>query len=257
MIKVATGFCGPGGSSVALATLVNLFNADGLEACLYGDRKGWEGIDCNYSTFDKLKLSKEDTLIYHFIPLEEKLPCKKQILSCHETKVFDLKTFPNLKYDAIHYVSQFQKEWQGVEGTVIPNPIRKFTKTNKSFKVAGIIGSLDPNKRVRESILRAKADGFRSIKIYGNMTDAPYFHSEILPLLSDEVTYNGVAKDMDKVYAGLSHVYHSPMLETYNLIKPECEAAGVVYVGNEGNDTKAEVWDNAKIIKAWKNLISS
>jgi hypothetical protein len=255
MIKIATGFCGPGGSTVALSTLVNLFNNNGLDACLYGQNVGWDGIDCKYSTFDKLNLTKEDILIYHFIPLAERTNCKKQILSCHETEVFKIKDIPNLKYDAIHYVSQFQKDWQGVEGTVIPNPIRKFTKTEKGFYVAGIIGSIDPNKRVHESILRAQKDGFKSIKIYGNLTDPNYFYSQVLPLLSNDVTYNGVAKDMNKVYSGLSHVYHSPVLETYNLVKPECEAAGVTYVGNEGNDTKAEIWDNERILEEWKKLI--
>lgn len=255
MIKIATGFCGPGGSTIALCTLVNLFNDNGLEACLYGSNKGWDGISCRYDIFENLRFMPDDVFIYHFMPIKQKAPVKKQILSCHETVVFPIKDVEGLKYDSIHYVSKFQKEWQKVEGTVIPNPIRNFTKVEKNFKVVGIIGSIDPNKRIKESILRAQKDGFDKIKIYGNLTDYNYFYNEVLPLLSDSVTYNGVAKDMNKVYAGLSHVYHSPMLETYNLIKPECEAAGVVYVGNEGNDTKAEVWDNKRILDSWKNLI--
>ena len=255
MIKVATGFCGPGGSTIALATLVNLFNESGLEACLYGANAGWDGISCKYDTFNNLKVSKDDVFIYHFMPIKGRLPVRKQILSCHETAVFKLKDMPELKYDTVHFVSEFQKNWQGVNGTVIPNPIRKFTKTEKGFRVAGIIGSMDPNKRIKESILKAQKDRFKFIKLYGNLTDYNYFYHEVLPLLSDDVTYNGVAKDMDKVYSGLSHVYHSPILETYNLIKPECEAAGVTYVGNEGNDTKAEVWSNDKVLEAWKNLI--
>lgn len=255
MIKVATGFCGPGGSTIALNTLVNLFNDNGISSCLYGGDQPWEGITCKYNFIKNISLSKDDILVYHFIPLTNKTPAKKQILSCHETIVFPIKDIKNLKYDAVHYVSSFQKEWQKIDGTVIPNPIRKFTKTEKKFKVAGIIGSIDPNKRVKESILKAQKDGFDRIKLYGNLTDYNYFFKEVLPLLSDNVTYNGVAKDMDKVYSGLSHVYHSPLLETYNLIKPECEAAGVTYVGDEGNDTKAEVWSNEKILEAWKTLL--
>lgn len=255
MIKIATGFCGPGGSTIAFSTLVNLFNENGLEACLYGENKGWDGITCKYDTFENLKFMPNDIFIYHFMSMKQKAPAKKQILSCHETAVFPIKDTKGLVYDKIHYVSKFQKEWQKVDGTIIPNPIRKFTKTEKNFRVAGIIGSIDPNKRIKESILRAQGEGFIKIKLYGNLTDYNYFFREVLPLLSDDVTYNGVAKDMDKVYSGLSHVYHSPLLETYNLIKPECEAAGVTYIGNEGNDTKAEVWSNDKILESWKNLI--
>jgi hypothetical protein len=254
-IKVLTGFSGPGGSTIALSTLVNLFNESGLEACLYGP-SNWNGINCKFSNLNQqIKIDPDDIVIYHFLPVKNRLPCKRQILSCHETVVFPIKQMQGIVYDKIHFVSEFQKFYQGVAGTIIPNPIRKFTKTKKDFKVAGIIGSIDPNKRVEESIVRAKADGFLDIRLYGNLTDAPYFQTKVLPLLSDQVTYRGVAVDMDKVYSQISHVYHSPMLETFNLIKPECIAAGVEYNGKEGNDTKAEYWDNKKILESWKTLL--
>jgi hypothetical protein len=254
-VKVLTGFSGPGGSTIALSTLVNLFNENGIDSCLYGPF-GWDGITCKFSNLQThLKINQDDVVIYHFIPIKNKLPCRRQILSCHETVVFPLKQLPDLVYDKVHFVSEFQKSYQGIEGTIIPNPIRKFTKTKKDFKVAGIIGSIDPNKRVEESIARAKADGFSDIRLYGNLTDAPYFQTKVLPLLSDQVTYRGVAVDMDKVYSQISHVYHSPMLETFNLIKPECIAAGVEYNGKEGNDTKAEYWDNKRILESWKTLL--
>lgn len=254
-IKVLTGFSGPGGSTVALSTLVNLFNEHGLNATLYGPSK-WDGITCRFRNIQgELSVDKEDIIIYHFIPIKQKLACKKQILSCHETVVFPIKQVQGLVYDKVHFVSQFQKLYQGVDGTIIPNPIRSFTKVKKDFKVAGIIGSIDPNKRVEESIMRAKNDGFQDIRLYGNLTDAPYFQAKVLPLLSDQVTYRGVANDMDVIYKQLSHVYHSPLLESFNLIKPECALAGVEYVGNEGNNTQAEYWDNNKIVESWKNLI--
>lgn len=256
MIKVISGFSGPGGSTIAFNTLINLFNSRGLPACFYGPSK-WDGITCKFLPINELSLSPEDILIYHFLPVKDKLICKKQILSCHESVVFEIKKIPGLVFDAVHFVSESQKNFQKVEGTVIPNPIRKFTKTEKNFKVAGIIGSIDPNKRIHESIASAKRDGFKDIRLYGNLTDYGYFVNSVLPLLSDEVTYRGVASDMDKVYSQLSHVYHSPILETFNLVKPECINAGVTYVGNEGNDTKAQYWDDDRIFESWKKLLLS
>lgn len=257
MIKIATGYCGPGGSTVVFNSLVNLFNENDMPACLYGRAQHkWDGIDCEFKDFNELLIKRDDILIYHFMQLSQRFVCKKQILSCHETNVFKIKDIPGLEYDAIHFVSQFQKDWQGVDGVVIPNPIRKFKKIKKDWFSAGIIGSIDPNKRVHESILRAKKDGFTTIRLYGRITDFNYFYTKVEPLLSTDVSYNGVATDMDKIYAGLSHVYHSPELETYNLIKAECAAAGVTYVGNEGNDTKAEIWSNDRILEAWKSLIA-
>jgi hypothetical protein len=256
MIKILTGYSGPGGSTIAFDTLVNLFNENGIDSCLYGPHD-WEGVTCKFSKLHKdVKINQDDVVIYHFLPIKNKLPCKKQILSCHETVLFPIKQHAGIVYDKIHFVSEFQKFYQGMPGTVIPNPIRKFTKRKKDFKVAGIIGSIDPNKRVAESIARAKADGFSDIRLYGNLTDPVYFRAKVLPLLSDQVTYRGIAKDMDAVYAQISHVYHSPLLETFNLIKPECMAAGVEYNGNEGNDTKAEYWDNETILKSWEKLIN-
>lgn len=258
MIKVVTGWNRVGGSTVALCNLVNLFNENGKKACLYTDGLDkWNGINCEWKDFGKLNLDKYDNLIYHFwLPGKTRL-CRRQILSCHETRVFTIKSqFDNIFYDNIHFVSQSQQEWQGLSGNIIPNVIRKVTKREKNFKVAGIIGSIDENKRVDLSIQNALKDGFDDIRIYGNISDYSLFTDKILPLLSDKVKYCGVSTNMDETYKHLSHVYHSPLQESYNMIKPECEAAGVVYVGNEGNDTKAEVWDNKKIFDSWMKLIN-
>lgn len=256
-VRFLSGFSGPGGSTIAFNTLVNLLNDHGVESVFYGPY-AWEGINCKFQQLGNgLTIYPDDVVVYHFLPVKERFKCKKQILSCHETKVFPIKQVEGLVYDTVHYVSESQKEFQGVAGTVIPNPIRKLTKRDKTYapKVAGIIGSIDPNKRIKESIQAALNDGFSDIRIYGNLTDYEYFMRQVLPLLSDRVTYRGVSLDMDSTYSQLTHVYHSPLLESFNLVKPECEAAGVIYVGNEGNDTKAEYWDNERIVKSWKNLI--
>jgi hypothetical protein len=263
MIKVITGHGGPGGSTIALSSLVNLFNKNGIPATLYAESV-WNGIDCSKVSQPIPEVIKDvkpdDTVIYHFLTLP-RLKCKKMILSCHETELFRLDRVNYYAkvahYDAIHFVSQFQKDWQCVEGTVIPNPVRKFKPSDKTgIKVAGVIGSIDRNKRTDLSILRARQDGINSILLFGTITDYEFYKAKVEPLLSLDTHLCGISSNMEEVYARLSHVYHSPKLETFNLIKPECEFAGVTYVGNEGNDTKAEYWTDEEILSAWKNLMA-
>ena len=186
-----------------------------------------------------------------------KVSCKKVILSCHETEVYNIRK-KNTSFDTIHYVSQFQKDWQALNGTVIPNVISPLRPKLKSdFRVAGILGSIDRNKRVVESISRALEDNITDIRLYGNVSDMEYFMHEVVPLLGGNVCYRGVYTNPQQVYDSLTHVYHSPKLETYNMIKPECQAAGVTYMGLEGNDTQAEVWNDDRIFEAWKTLLLS
>ena len=184
-------------------------------------------------------------------------PVSKVILSCHETRVFPIKDHGELVYDDIHFVSKFQKDWQGVEGKVIPNVFHKYAPRPIKFKVtcAGVLGSVDPNKRTHKSIERALDDGHSDVRIYGAITDLGYFNSEVMPLLGEKVSYRGIASDMQAVYDTLTDVYHSPELETFNLIKPECNHAEVKYHGDEGNDTQAEYWDDDKVYEAWKKLL--
>ena len=73
-VKVLTGFSGPGGSTIALSTLVNLFNENGIDSCLYGPF-GWDGITCKFSNLQThLKINQDDVVIYHFMPIKNKLP---------------------------------------------------------------------------------------------------------------------------------------------------------------------------------------
>jgi hypothetical protein len=256
MIKIVSGWGGPGGSTVAFNNLVNLFNKKGMVSCLYTPTK-WEGVTCKWDSHQNLSFSKDDVIIYHFMRFNNKPPVRKIILSCHETAIFPLKKQKDLIYDDIHFVSKFQKEWQGVDGHVIPNVFSKYAPRDNKFKVtcAGIIGSIDVNKRTHQSISRALDDGHNDVRLYGGITDMSYFNTEVLPLLGEKVSYRGIASDMQVVYDTITDVYHSPKLETFNLIKPECEHAEVNYHGDEGNNTQAEYWDDDKVYEAWKKLL--
>jgi len=256
MIKIVSGWSGPGGSTVAFNNLVNLFNNKGRAACYYTNSK-WDGVTCKWDSTQNLKFNENDTVIYHVLKFNQRPPVKKLILSCHETTIFPIKDQEDLVYDDVHFVSNFQKEWQGVDGHVIPNVIQKYPPRPNKFKVrsAGVIGSIDQNKRTHLSISRALDDGHTDVRLYGGLSDPQYFNTEILPLLGDKVSYRGVASDMQGVYDSITDVYHSPCLETFNLIKPECEHAEVNYHGEEGNDTQAEYWGNNEIYEAWKKLL--
>ena len=257
MIKVVSSWGGPGGSTVAFNNLVNLFNKKGRSACFYTPTK-WDGVDCRWASHQDLKFNKDDVIIYHFMKFSKRPPVRKLILSCHETSVFPIKQNKDITYDHIHFVSNFQKEWQGMEGIVIPNVFHKYIPRPNKFKVvcAGILGSIDPNKRTHRSISRAIDDAHTDVRLYGALTDLGYFNAEVLPLLGDKVSYRGIASDMQAVYNTITDVYHSPELETFNLIKPECEHAEVNYHGDEGNDTQAEYWDDDKVYEEWKKLLT-
>jgi hypothetical protein len=256
MIKIISSWGNAGGSTVAFNNLVNLFNKKGRAACLYTPTK-WEGVTCKWGSLQDVKFHKDDVLIYHFLKFTERPNVRKLILSCHETRVFPIKDQENITYDDVHFVSEFQKDWQDVDGHVIPNIVQKYAPKPNKFKVscAGVLGSIDSNKRTHHSISNALDDGHQDVRLYGSITDPDYFNSEVLPLLGSKVSYRGVASDMQVVYDTVTDVYHSPELETFNLIKPECEQAGVIYHGEEGNDTQAEYWDDDKVYEAWKRLL--
>ena len=256
MIKIVNGFGGPGGSTVAFNNLVNLFNSKGLSATFYTPTK-WEGITCKWDNVNNCKYKFDDVCIYHFSLVKVRPKVRKVILSCHETNVFPIKEQKGLIYDEVHFVSKFQQEWQGVEGHIIPNVVKKYSfNRNKQKKIAGVIGSVDTNKRTHLSIERALEDGHQEVHVYGSVTDQNYFRSYVIPLLGDKVSYKGIANDMQPIYDLVTDVYHSPKQETFNLIKAECKFAQVNYHGDEGNDTQAEYWDNERILDAWKKLLS-
>jgi len=73
-------------------------------------------------------------------------------------------------FDKIHYIRESQRKWHGVdhpffECMYVQNKVVANKKTCKG-KVAGIIGSMDPNKQVHVSIERALIEGFEKEKIY-------------------------------------------------------------------------------------------
>jgi len=263
MIKIVTGFSGPGGSTVALANLCNLFNSTGNECEFYGPTDWVKKIlktDC-YRELKTTRFFSNDKIIYHFLNLTMRPNVDKFILSCHETNVFELRKIPNLAYDKIHFVSNFQKNWQGFEGVVIPNIIPKYNRSVKKNyeRVAGIIGSLDAHKRTHLSILRAKQDPTVSkIELWGQITQPDYFWHEVAPLLNENISYHGFTDNMQKVYDRLDVVYSSSQRECLPMIQGECLYLGLPFNGLPENmrTTDDYIFDDNVILNKWKELLS-
>lgn len=263
MIKILTGFSGPGGSTVALANLCNLFNSNNIPCEFYGPTDWVKRIltsDC-YRDLKTAKFFPSDKVIYHFLPLTMRPNVDKFILSCHETNVFEIKKIPNLSYDKIHFVSNFQKNWQGLDGTVIPNIITKYNKSPKKIinRTAGIIGSIDQHKRTHLSIQRAKQDStVDKIELWGQISQLDYFWHEVIPLLDENISYHGYTDNMQKVYDRLDVVYSSSQRECLPMIQGECMYLDIPFNGLPENMRSKEdyIFDNNIILQKWIELLS-
>jgi len=253
VVRIVTAYSNLGGSTVAHINLTNLFNSKGLDTILYGPQD-WHLDKCKSDKVSDAILFPDDHLIIHCTNLPEKPKCKKIILSCHETNVFPVSSVPNPVWDGIHFVSQSQKDWQGVEGTVIPNVVSKIKPHKYKTFVAGVIGSIFEHKQTELSIKRARKDGYL-VKIFGFIEDPNYFFQKVFPLLNENVMYCGVVDDKQKIYDEVDIVYHSSQRETFNFIKAECKVAGVAYNGLDSADPNSEYWEDDKIFEAWKDLL--
>lgn len=260
MIKLLSGYSNPGGSTVAHINLINLFTRNGIAATFYG-ANDWHMGKCSSKKLDAFKIEKDDRIIAHFIGLEDRTPiAKKIILSCHETNVFPIAQVKKF-WDKIHFVSNFQKEWHKVdlESVVIPNvvsPIKRSRKNTDPLQTtAGVIGSIDSHKQPHLAVKSAQLSGYENVRLYGDLTDANYFRQFILPILSEKVVYCGFVSDKNKVYNSIDCVFHASQRETFNYVMHECARAGIPYYGTADCDPKSELWDDAKILAAWKELL--
>ena len=260
-IKIVTGWSAEGGSTFSLMELCDLFNEKGHECYMYGPHE-WHLDKCKGAQpLPALSLERDDIIIGHFLPLPERPPVKKIVLSCHEKEVFKLKEQPIKGYDDIRLVSDDQKAWQGVKGTVIPNLIRGVNDSgNHPDGVAGVIGTLCPLKQTHVSVERALDDGYKKVLIYGNVLNRNYFNKEIQPLLDkhSNVHYMGMELDKQKLYNSISCVYQSnssALPEAFGRVRAECIRAGIPYHGNDSATIEFELWDEDRVYEAWKELL--
>lgn len=258
-VKIVSGWSNPGGSTLHHISLTNLLNENGIDCTFYGPHE-WHLDKCKSGHISECKLTVHDTLISHFIQVQT-TNVKKHILSCHETNLFPLKQIPLQNYDMIHFVSQYQKDWHGVNhpSVVIPGMIDDISWSNPNNRVAGVVGSIDEHKQTHVSVQRALEDGYNKVLLFGDINDKPYFDSEIEPLLhTGKVIIKNYCEDKEEMYGSVEAVYHSSKRECLPTVQGECLKAGIPYFGLECNMRGPEdyLFDNQQILEKWRNILS-
>tara|TARA_R110001583_G_scaffold187345_2_gene348629 strand:- start:9166 stop:9969 length:804 start_codon:yes stop_codon:yes gene_type:complete len=261
-IKIISGFSSTGGSTLYFINLTNLLNENGYDCIFYGPHE-WHLDKCKSGYIgdppkprDPVAIYPTDIVISHFIDLNlGPVKAKKHILSCHETNMFELKTKDLSNYDLIQYVSQSQKEWQGVEkDSVIIPPIAETLRWEApESNIAGVVGSIDSHKQTHLSVEAALRDGYDKVFLYGNVGEAKYFEGVIKPLLDHPKVYMmGPRGSKEEMYSTLDAVYHNSKRETYGLVEAECTLAGIPFVGPRNNPV---IVSEAEHLAAWRKCL--
>lgn len=250
-VKIVTGWSNPGGSTTAHINLCNLFNERDLECTLYGPHD-WHLDKCNAARLeDSEPLEDEDVLILHYFKVANRVPVRKMILSLHEKELCKLSEMKHSHFDAIHFITEEQKEWQlskltdtsGVNQTiVIPNMYDSLVEGPEGeSNVAGVIGSIDRNKQTHLSIERALKDGYDKVLLFGKLVDMEYYLEKVEPLLGLNVHFAGYVEDKQKMYDAIDAAYLSSDSEVAPLVKGECTLTGTKFMGNDNTTGGAEV----------------
>lgn len=254
MIKIVSGHSNPGGSTVANIALCNLLNESGLDAVFYGPHR-WHIRKCRADLTGNLEIQKGDILIVHYLVMPERPNCQRVVLSCHETSFYPVGRMQPF-WDAIHFVSFAQRDWHGVSGTVIPNRITGLAHYPAHTGIAGVIGSIDPNKRTHVSIQRAIEDGFHVVYLFGEITDTAYFNRDVRSYVEAGLAEcKGFVDDRQQMYDALEAVYHSSSSETFNLVKAECEVTGTAYHGTKSADPDVSLLGDEQLLAEWTRLL--
>jgi len=247
-VKILSGWSNPGGSTVHHISLTNLLNSHGVDCTFYGPQE-YHLDKCKSEKIDKITITPEDILISHFLSVPTKITWKQHILSCHETNLFPLDRMSLGSYDIIQYVSESQKEWQGVDHpyVIIPPIVDTVNWKKPKTNYAGVIGSVDSHKQTHLSIGKALKDGYNKVLLFGEVTELPYFNKEVSPYMDKGVALlRGHESDREAMYNQVDAVYHSSVRETYGLVEAECRLAGIPFVGESNKQpilTSDEIWE--------------
>jgi hypothetical protein len=260
MIRILSGWSNPGGSTVAFINLTNALNQAGYETIFSGPHP-WHLNKCRsdqYTPNTKMKLNKEDTLVVHFKDnFIQRPPIKGFFLSCHEQDIFPLTNIKFNIFDKIHYVSEHQRKFHGLNHPycIIPNILDDLKPNEKPIgKIGGIIGSIDRNKQVHLSIQKALKDECEKVYIYGLITDHWYWQQEVEHLVDrKKVVYIGYEEDKQKMYDSFTDLYFSSIRECAPYVLGEARMVGKNIHAIEGKNylgTEYE-FDKNKIVEKW------
>jgi hypothetical protein len=259
MVKIVSGWSNRGGSTFAFINLTNSLNKAGYDTTFYGPHE-WHLDKCKSGRMNEINISKEDKMIFHFIPLNSRPDADKVLLFCHEKNVFEMGDIPQY-WDLAVFLNKKQREYhKRYRGRyeIIPNlkeVLENKTKLPESKGVAGIIGSIDANKQTHISINKALEDGFKKIMLFGNVTDPNYYNNFVKPLIGENVIERGFISDKQKIYNEVETVYLSSHSEVASLVKDECETTGTKFYGSEATEHDIINLSNDEIIKEWVKIL--
>jgi hypothetical protein len=253
-IKIASGYTGPGGSTIALANLTNALNAAGVPCTMYGPHE-WHLDRCRAARLEDLSLEVDDRLITHFLPLQRRPNVAIVLLTSHENGWFPVSRIPR-HWDRAVFLHEAHREFHSDytgEYLLIPNIREPLTAGDKTGVVAvsGVIGSIEERKQTHVSILRALGDGREKVRVFGQVSDHSYFDRHVAPLLGPRVEWCGYSTDKQAMYDSIGSVYHSSLGEVACLVKDECHATNTAFFGNEQTTHEVITMSNDTIVARW------
>ena len=259
MVKIVSGWSNRGGSTFAFINLTNSLNAAGYDTTFYGPHE-WHLDKCKSGRMNEINMSKNDNMIFHFIPLNGRPDVRKVLLSCHEKNIFEVGNIPQY-WDEVVFLNKKQREYHNrYKGrySIIPNlkeVLENKPKSPETKGVAGIIGSIDENKQTHISIQKAVKDGFKKIMLFGNVADPNYYNNFVKPLIDEKVIERGFISDKQKIYDEVEAVYLSSNSEVASLVKDECETTGTKFYGSKATEHDVINLSNDEIIKEWVKVL--
>lgn len=263
MIKILTGWGNQGGSTVAFINLCNAFNENGMECKLYSPHS-WHQDKCSSDYLQNFSSTSDDILIFHFLQIPQNILAKKIILSVHEQNLFNLANVNLSKVDMIHFVSEHQKDYHNADSYNKPyfvlSNIMDDLKPNekKRKKSIGIIGSVDENKQVHVSIMRAIGKGFKDITIFGKVTDQNYYQEKVLPLIHKyNIKGPKFAENKQEMYDQITDVFFSSKLECLPFVIGECKMTNTKIHLIEGKNYANGYYETDKnvIVNKWREVL--
>jgi len=199
-----------------------------------------------------------EVLLTHFTDLPERPKWfDKVILVCHEKESWRVKDHKKY-WDEIVYVSESQREWQGVCGKIIPNVVPDLDWTDyhlmSKTDAVGVIGGIEPNKQTHVSIERALEQGSHTILLYGVIQNYDYYRRYVEKYVkSGQAVLKGFCDDRMEMYGSVDKVYHSSKSESFNLVKAECLKLRVPYEGLSSSNSDANYdMSGRDILEEWE-----
>lgn len=257
-VKFVTGFGSFGGSTIALLEHCRLLSEFGFETELYAPGQWHLGRFSGSKDISEFYPESEDVLVFHHMELGMRPKCRRCLLYVHEKSLWNLKSKNLVPFDSILYVSESQRAFHGVDGLVVPNPVRRMVDISEHHppgrNIAGVVGTIQPRKMQHVSIQRALADGRSEVLLFGDFVQ-PYFDEMIQPLLCDRVRHVGLVDPDSRMdmYNSFDHLYAFSSDESASLILGECRVLGKEVFKSDEVD-EYEILDDKEIVARWTSV---